>query len=89
MNSTSCDACMSIVGLVSAEVNLTNVTVAALSKAVLGMCAVLGTHIVNGECKFIVDRIDDIVGWLASGMTNAHVCQKLKLCKMSASAMEY
>lgn len=77
---TSCNVCLGIVGLIDADANMTNATVAALSKVVLTACAILGGRIIDGECKAIVNSIDKIVTWLANGVSRTHVCEKLGLC---------
>lgn len=80
MSNLTCIVCEAAVGLISAEANLTNATVAVISKAVTTLCAVIGGAVVSGECKFIVGSIDKIMSWLDAGLTHAQVCERLHLC---------
>ena len=82
MNSTlSCDICKSAVGLIDAEVNASNTTVAALSIIVKAACAVFAGSIGRHECDFIVDNIKNIISMLDKGMNHIQICEFLHLCK--------
>ena len=81
MNSTVvCTVCEAVTGLIAAEANMGNATVAALSGLVMAMCTALGGKVVRSECSFLVKNIDKIVSLIDHGMNNTEACKHLKLC---------
>ncbi len=80
MNATSCDVCLAAVDLVHAEVNVANVTAAVIGNAVMALCAVFGGHFVRKECSFIVEHIEEIVGFVKNGTKPQVICSDLHLC---------
>ena len=76
----ACDVCLSVTGLIVAEANLTNVTVATIGKAVEVLCGIIGGSIVSKECDFLIDNIENIVSWADKGMKKMEICQKLRMC---------
>jgi len=81
MNATiACDVCLDAVSIIDAEANVTNATVAVIGKAIEIMCGLIGGSIVSGECRFIIDSIENISKWLDEGLNRSQICQRLNLC---------
>ena len=81
MNATvACTVCEAAVGLVQADVNLTNATIAGISVAVKAMCAVFASKVGSEECDVIVNSIDKIISWIDAGVSRLQICKNLKLC---------
>jgi len=80
-NSTSCELCKSVVDIIRADTLISNVTVHDISLIASKLCFILAGHIINKECQYIINNIDNIYNWVIRKMPTKEICTKLRMCK--------
>jgi len=76
-----CDFCKTVIGLTSYEIHHYNKTIVDVEHIVEDLCKDIGGTIVAEECDFIINHLQSVFDWIASGLNPSEICKKMHMCK--------
>lgn len=79
-HSTECELCLDLVGIVQAQMKLSNASINVIEKAMNTTCHMIIIKPERQECIEIVNEISNISKWIIDGLYPKDICQKLHLC---------
>ena len=77
---TACQVCTLVVDLIKVDLEISNVTIQLIIKAVEALCALIGDVPVYQECKVILEEINQIIKWIEQQLTPTDICERLGFC---------
>lgn len=84
----TCVICNSTITLIEKLGQVGNISLDIIEASAKIACAMHYGPSVAPACNVIVDRVDDILKWLSSGVSISNCCQRLGLCPSTTTEVE-
>ncbi len=79
-HSAECELCLDLVGIVQAQMKLSNASINVIEKAINMTCHMIVIKPERQECIDIVNEISNISKWIIDGLYPKDICVKMGLC---------